>query len=456
MRRQTGRRATTLAALATALVGAAVVATTGTAAGAPTTPPPTTSSTGTTSPPPTPPTGTPTSPATGTTTATPTATPTSSPTDTGPASKGVPATFTGRLTELRTQATTLQADLTAKQTVAVKAIATYTATTRQVQAALATASKAQSELATANEDLDAARTQLQVLARDTYVDRIPHTSSALLLTENVGDLDFAVAALGFLASRNEDVYTRFTAAKSAAEAFAATQQDAVDRSRTLQTKADTQRATALTALGEVQTQHGVFLAAVTALRDDAAKAAGAAPLSAADTKAYQTFLTELNALAGSGGPVGTGTGTTYVAGGPGLTPLPGTSWVKPLVKYTVASCYCARWGTFHHGVDLSAPLGTPIYAVGAGTVVAAGPSQGFGNWVVVDHHDGSFSIYGHMRVLATVVGKQVEPGTLIAYVGSEGESTGPHLHFEVRTGSYASAATSTDPVLWLAQRGVTL
>ena len=124
--------------------------------------------------------------------------------------------------------------------------------------------------------------------------------------------------------------------------------------------------------------------------------------------------------------------------------------------YTLSSCYCARWGTFHHGVDLAGPLGEPIYAVGPGTVVASGPAQGFGNWVVIDHHDGTFSIYGHMRVLVARVGQNVTAGVLIAYEGQEGQSTGPHLHFEVRVGSFHGPQNSTDPIVWLRQRGVTL
>lgn len=446
MRRQPGTRATLLVALTTLfVVGAGTLP----AVAAPTTPAPATSTS----------TTAPSTPATSPVpTVSPTGSPTTSPSPTGtpgPASKGIPATFTGRLEELRTQAGTLRADLTAKQTAAGTAIATYTATTKKVQSALATATTAKQQLAKANVEVESARKQVQVLARDTYVERAPSTGSALLLTTtDVDDIDFTVAALGYLSARGADVYDRFNAAQAKAEQFATTQQDALAQSKTLQATADTQRASALTALAAVQTQQGVFLAAVTALRNDAAKAAGAGPLSPADTAAYQAFLTELTAL-GAGVTTVAG-GTTYVSGGPGMTPLPGTSWVKPLLKYTLSSCYCARWGTFHHGVDLAAPSGTPIYAVGAGTVVAAGPSQGFGNWVVVDHHDGSFSIYGHMRVLATVVGTQVTPGNLLAYVGSEGESTGFHLHFEVRIGSYASASNSTDPVLWLAQRGVTL
>ncbi|MCW2602770.1 MAG: hypothetical protein JWN61_905, partial [Pseudonocardiales bacterium] len=70
------------------------------------------------------------------------------------------------------------------------------------------------------------------------------------------------------------------------------------------------------------------------------------------------------------------------------------------------------------GDDLAAPL-TPITATGAGSVVAAGPASGFGNWIVIDHGNGAFTVYGHMRTLTVSVGQTVSPGQLIAYVGSE-------------------------------------
>ena len=443
MRRRSGVRSTVLVATAAVLA----VLTPASAIAAPSSPPASPTVTGSA-------TRTPTSTPTSTPSGTPTGTTSATPSATTPATKGIPATFTARLAELRAQATALQTGLKAKQLAATTAIALYTATTKKVQQALGTASAAQAALATANDELDAARTQVQDLARSTYIEGTPHTATALLLTSDPADLDFTVAALGYLADQGNAVFDRFTALEATATTYAANQQNSLASAKSLQTTADTQRSAALTALADVQTQQAAFVTAVTTLRNDAAKAAAAGPMSPADTAAYGAFLAELNAL--GAGITSTASGTTYVSGGPGITPLPGTSWVKPLLKYTISSCYCARWGTFHHGVDLAAPSGTPIYAVGAGTVVAAGPAQGFGNWVVVDHHDGSFSVYGHMRVLATVVGTQVRPGTLIAYVGDEGESTGFHLHFEVRIGSYASAADSTDPTIWLAQRGVRL
>lgn len=122
------------------------------------------------------------------------------------------------------------------------------------------------------------------------------------------------------------------------------------------------------------------------------------------------------------------------------------------VKGSMSTCYCTRWGAFHAGVDIAAPLGTPILAAASGRVADAGPESGFGNWVVIEHADGSYSVYGHMRTVLARTGDEVALGDVIALVGSEGFSTGPHLHFEVREGGIYGAAT--DPISWLSARGI--
>jgi murein DD-endopeptidase MepM/ murein hydrolase activator NlpD len=128
-------------------------------------------------------------------------------------------------------------------------------------------------------------------------------------------------------------------------------------------------------------------------------------------------------------------------------------WVRPGTG-VLTSCFCARWGTFHYGIDLAAPYGSPIYAAGDGVVIKAGPASGFGNWVVIQHANGDVSIYGHMYKYLVREGERVQAGQLIALVGSEGVSTGPHLHFEVHIGGMDG--TRVDPVDWLAERGVTV
>ena len=100
----------------------------------------------------------------------------------------------------------------------------------------------------------------------------------------------------------------------------------------------------------------------------------------------------------------------------------------------ISSKYGPRWGRNHNGIDIAAPIGTPIVAAESGKVIKAGPATGFGNWIVIDHGGGMTTVYGHMyaRGVHVNVGDEVRRGEKIGEVGNAGWSTGPHLHFEVR------------------------
>jgi murein DD-endopeptidase MepM/ murein hydrolase activator NlpD len=108
----------------------------------------------------------------------------------------------------------------------------------------------------------------------------------------------------------------------------------------------------------------------------------------------------------------------------------------------------------HAGLDFAAPLGTPEKAVVAGTVVKAGAASGFGQAVYIQHENGDVTVYGHMRRILVGVGEHVTAGQVIAEMGAEGHSTGPHLHLEVHVGGIGG--TKIDPLPWLAARGVTV
>ena len=97
-----------------------------------------------------------------------------------------------------------------------------------------------------------------------------------------------------------------------------------------------------------------------------------------------------------------------------------------------------RWGRMHEGIDIGAGTGSPISAAAAGTVIVAGWNGGYGNLVVVDHGGGVSTAYGHMSAIGASVGQSVGQGTVIGQVGSTGNSTGPHLHFEVRINGSAT------------------
>jgi murein DD-endopeptidase MepM/ murein hydrolase activator NlpD len=89
----------------------------------------------------------------------------------------------------------------------------------------------------------------------------------------------------------------------------------------------------------------------------------------------------------------------------------------------------------HSGVDIGASNGTAIYAAASGTVVLAQYYGGYGNCVMINHGNGYTTLYGHMSSIAVSSGQTVSQGQTVGYVGSTGNSTGPHLHFEVRASS---------------------
>lgn len=107
------------------------------------------------------------------------------------------------------------------------------------------------------------------------------------------------------------------------------------------------------------------------------------------------------------------------------------SFRYPLRGY-ITSRYGERWGRLHTGVDIAAPTGSPIYAADGGTVIFSGWESGYGYLVKIDHKNGYVTYYGHASKLLVKVGDKVYKGQKIALVGSTGNTTGPHLHFEVR------------------------
>ena len=118
--------------------------------------------------------------------------------------------------------------------------------------------------------------------------------------------------------------------------------------------------------------------------------------------------------------------------------------------FTMTSAYGVRPDPFtqvekfHHGWDLAAPEGTPVGAQAPGTVAFSGEREGYGNVVEVAHKDGSVTIYGHLKTRRVSTGDGVQAHDIIGEVGSSGRSTGPHLHFEVRT-----QGRSVNPADWL-------
>ncbi|BFO22533.1 hypothetical protein SHKM778_89210 [Streptomyces sp. KM77-8] len=138
------------------------------------------------------------------------------------------------------------------------------------------------------------------------------------------------------------------------------------------------------------------------------------------------------------------------------------SWVSPVKSYTLSASYAANggmWASKHSGQDYAVPTGTPVVSVHGGTVVkaggnGAGDGPAYGNAVVIKHSNGKYSQYAHLSSVHVKAGQIVKTGQQIALSGNTGNSSGPHLHFEIRTTpNYGSAI---NPATFLRANGVNL
>ncbi|MFE4371393.1 M23 family metallopeptidase [Streptomyces sp. NPDC056835] len=136
------------------------------------------------------------------------------------------------------------------------------------------------------------------------------------------------------------------------------------------------------------------------------------------------------------------------------------SWTDPVKRYKLSAGFGiggGMWASKHSGQDFAVPSGTPVHAVHSGTVVKAGPNgagdgPAYGNAIVIKHKDGMYSQYAHLSQIKVYVGERITTDKLIGLSGNTGNSSGPHLHFEIRTTpNYGSAV---NPVPFLRSVGV--
>ncbi|EHN71988.1 peptidase [Streptomyces coelicoflavus ZG0656] len=138
------------------------------------------------------------------------------------------------------------------------------------------------------------------------------------------------------------------------------------------------------------------------------------------------------------------------------------SWVDPVKKYALSASFAQNggmWAHKHSGQDFAVPVGTNVVAAHGGTVVkaggnGAGDGPAYGNAIVIKHGNGTYSQYAHLSKVNVKIGQVVKTGQSIAKSGNTGNSSGPHLHFEIRT--TANYGSAVDPVAFLKSKGVTV
>jgi murein DD-endopeptidase MepM/ murein hydrolase activator NlpD len=329
--------------------------------------------------------------------------------------------------------------------------------------AQAAADRTAAQLAAAGEKVDAAVHRIADFSRDSYMNGATLTSSAALFdSEGPGELIRRAAMLDWVAENQLDVLGELEIAKvqqanadsaarkardemAAAEAAAEAAKAEADRQVAVQQSAYDQ-----VAAKKVEYDKQLQAAQITLLRLEGARdahrewqqqKAAAERRAAAEAERKQRAAEEAarkaRQHASDGGGGGGGGGGSYVR--------PTGGWIS--------SCYGWRWGALHAGVDIAAPVGTPVYAAHSGIVQRTGPATGFGLAVYVRGDDGAVTVYGHVNREYVSAGQRVVAGQQIADVGNRGNSTGPHLHFEVHPWGDMYGG-STDPVAWLRARGV--
>ena len=207
---------------------------------------------------------------------------------------------------------------------------------------------------------------------------------------------------------------------------------------TKQAELDAQVEAAYTMIADIETLSDDAQAEYDAIAEEEAKAEETlqeAIRKRAAEEAAKNAANNANSGGASGGSGGNSGGGGSSGGGSATSlsnlqwPVPSCTLITSRFGYRVAPITGAS--TYHGGLDIGAGMGTSIVAAGAGDVIYSGANGGYGNCVMIDHGNGYVTLYGHLSSISVSVGQTVSQGATIGAVGSTGNSTGPHLHFEV-------------------------
>ncbi len=348
----------------------------------------------------------------------------------------------------------------------------YEAANEALQVSQGKADEAAAQLQVAAEAVAAAQVRIAAFSRDSYMQGASMSTSAVLLSATgPAELIQRAAMLDYVGANKVDVLADMEVARVAqaeAEAGARAARDemaaAEETAAAAKAQADGQVAVQRGAYAEIEAQKDAYEGQLEAANIALLQLQGArnahqqwqqqkAAEEAAQKAAAERAAAEAAAAAAAArnAPSRSTVSNGSSGGGGGASSGP---YVKPTAG-RVSSCFGARWGTLHGGVDIAAPIGTPIYAAHSGVVQRAGTASGFGYAVWILGDDGYVTVYGHVNQYFVRAGERVRAGEEIAEVGNRGESTGPHLHFEVHPRGVMYGGHS-DPVPWLRARGIDL
>jgi len=269
---------------------------------------------------------------------------------------------------------------------------------------------------------DIALRRLERRVRDLYMTDGPDTLSFVLGTASFADLIDNLDLLGRIGRQDEEIAARVKHAR-----------DGVAEARRRTTVARTEAAHVEAVAESATNEQRGLVARLVASRDalTAAEREKRSTLSSIQSD-RSDVLAEIEDLEAESEALAARIRAAQQQSSGSSAQVVGSGQFSWPVSGSVTSGFGSRWGRMHEGIDIAVGQGTPVHAAAAGTVIYAGWMEGYGNLVAIDHGNGLSTAYGHNSALACAVGQTVSAGQVIAYSGSTGHSTGPHVHFEVR------------------------
>jgi len=275
---------------------------------------------------------------------------------------------------------------------------------------------------------------LEARVRAIYIEEEPDTLSVLVSATTFGDLIDSYEFVNRIGSQDRRIARQVETAKR----LAAEKRRTTERTQHL-------TAATVTVIAARTEETRTVRNELASNRDTLAAARRLKKSALASTReTREEYLQEVVALAAQSASLAAAIRNAQANAASTGTGAPSASGFIWPVNGTVVSGFGWRWGRMHEGIDIAAPMGASVWAVAAGTVIHSGWLGGYGLLVVVDHGNGLATAYAHNSSLLVGVGQRVSQGETISLVGSTGNSSGPHVHFEVRANGAA-----VDPLFYL-------
>ena len=275
---------------------------------------------------------------------------------------------------------------------------------------------------------------LEARVRAAYIDEPPDVLAFLVSASSFDEIIDSVELLSRIGQQDQRIARQVEKARA---------QAAAERKATIRTKR--LQAATVSVIAARTAEARIARDRLAVDRDRLATVESLKSSALTDTReTRQEYLQEVEALAAQSAALAARIREAQADAGSTGTGQPSAAGLVWPCDGVVVSGFGLRWGRMHEGIDIGCAYGTPNRAAAAGTVIYSGWLGGYGNLVVVDHGNGLSTAYAHASSLLVGVGQSVAQGETVSLVGSTGNSSGPHLHFEVRVNGQA-----VDPLYYL-------